>query len=165
MDNRTNPIVLPKFRLSFRRLRKNGRLNRRATASLELLRMKWIMFLAAGLAALIMLGGHEHLSPQIVDELLQFIGAAAFTGAHVLIWSRDSRAFRALRALIWVTYGLILGVFLLSFFPRGIIPVLGMLVQDLTVPLVLGFISVAIPAIIGSRRDDPARAAGEVTKA
>jgi hypothetical protein len=127
--------------------------------------MKWVVFLTAGVLALIMLGSHEHLSAQLADELLQFTGAATFTGAHVLIWSRETRAFRMLRALIWLTYGLILGVFLLSFFPRGIIPVLGLLVRDLTVPLVLGFMSVALPAMFGSRRDVPARAAGEVTKA
>lgn len=114
--------------------------------------VRWIVSLGLGLAVMVYAGGYHALDPVLVDAMLQYGFAAVFVGLHVFIWTRPGRVFTVLRVIIWAIYLGLLAAFLLAYFPRGVIPVLSLLASNVTLPMALGFLAMAIPAMIRRRK-------------
>ena len=110
--------------------------------------LKWIVSVLAGLGLMVYAGSYAGFGPDLTAALAQFAFAAGFVGVHVFIWRGDGLVTKVLRFLVWAFYAGLLAAFLVAYFPRGVIPMLKLMGSNITLPMVLGFLAIALPARI-----------------
>ena len=110
--------------------------------------LKWIVSVLAGLGLTVYAGGYTGMGPDMTAALAQFAFAAVFVGVHVFIWRGAGLVTKVLRFLVWAFYAGVLAAFLVAYFPRGVFPMLKLMGSNITLPMVLGFLAIALPARI-----------------